>query len=172
MDRDVPFVTSRNIENDTMCQFGTCPYGRIHAHPVPAFGRLWWISTTAQVFRPPLKTRHPAMKGLFFARIDWLNTEDTARLGLDRGLVDKHDGDVVFYPIHTMAVRTLQGFRILTIFEGLLALRTNQHVEKVFRKHDSSIVRRNGRTHPRVRRVHPGKPSSRRRRISAVLPAV
>lgn len=57
---------------------------------------------------------------------------DEVGLGLDRGLVDEHDGDVVFYPIHAMAVGALQSFRILTIFERMFALRTNEHIEKVF----------------------------------------
>lgn len=50
-------------------------------------------------------------------------------LRLHRRLVDKHDGDVVFHPIHAMAVGALQGFGMLTIFEGLFALGTNQHIE-------------------------------------------
>jgi hypothetical protein len=104
-----------------MCQFGTCPDGRIRTS-LHAFGRMWWISTTAAELRsagPPGTAVPTCMK----------RQRREPGLRLRRRLVDEHDGNVVFHPIHAMAVRALQGFGILTIFEGSFALRTNQHIE-------------------------------------------
>ena len=62
-------------------------------------------------------------------------------LGLDRRLINQHDGDVVFYRIDPVALGTFQAFRVLAVFKRLLASRTNEHFQKVFGNHDVCIVR-------------------------------
>jgi hypothetical protein len=108
---EVPFVTCRNLENDTMCQFGTCTAGQIPDSACPDLGRLGG-------FAPP-----------------------AAELGLDRSFVDEHDGNVVLYSIDAVTVGALQGFGRLPVFQRLLAGGTNEDVEEIFGEHDSSIVR-------------------------------
>jgi len=58
-----------------------------------------------------------------------------ARLRLDRGLVDQHDWNVVFDGVHAMALRALQAFGILAIFERLFIGWANQHFQKIFGDH-------------------------------------
>ena len=65
----------------------------------------------------------------------------TAALRLDRGLVDQHDGDVVFDRIDAVTLGTLQAFGVLAILERLLAGRTNQNFQQIFGDHDLCIVR-------------------------------
>jgi hypothetical protein len=61
-------------------------------------------------------------------------------LGFYRGLVDEHDGNVVFDWVNAVAICTFQGFRILAVFERFLAGRTNQNFQQFFAKH-GEIVR-------------------------------
>lgn len=64
-----------------------------------------------------------------------------ARLRLDRGLIDQHDGDIVLHRIDPVALRTFQAFRVLAVIERLLAGWTNQHFQEVFGNHDFGILR-------------------------------
>ena len=50
-------------------------------------------------------------------------------LKLDDCLIDQHDRDVVLYRVDAVTLRALQAFRLLAVFEPLLALRTNQNIE-------------------------------------------
>ena len=68
-----------------------------------------------------------------------------AKLGLDRGLIDQHDGDVVLHRINPVTLCTFESFGILAVLERLLASRTNQHFQEVFGNHDWAIVRQCGR---------------------------
>ena len=52
-----------------------------------------------------------------------------ASLGLDRGLIDKHDWNVVFDEVDPVAVGALQVLRVLAIFQSLLARRANQQLQ-------------------------------------------
>jgi hypothetical protein len=63
------------------------------------------------------------------------------RSGLDRRLIDQHDGNVVFDGIDPVTLGTLQTLRVLTVFERLFAGRTNQNFQKVFGNHNWGIVR-------------------------------
>jgi hypothetical protein len=54
----------------------------------------------------------------------------------DRGLVHQHDGDVVFYRIHPVALRTLQALRAVAVLEGLLARGTDQNFQQLLGNHD------------------------------------
>jgi hypothetical protein len=69
---DIPFVTSRNIENDTMCHFGTCPDGRIGALAARIWPHVvdfdhWAAAGVSALGNQPCKGCFPA--------IDWLNAE-------------------------------------------------------------------------------------------------
>jgi len=46
---------------------------------------------------------------------------------LDRGLVDQHDRNIIFYRVHPVTFYALQAFRILPVLEGLLARWANQN---------------------------------------------
>jgi len=60
-------------------------------------------------------------------------------LRFDRGFVDQHDGNVVFYRVDAAALRALQALRILPIFKGHFAGWTNQDFEKILRDHDAIV---------------------------------
>ena len=47
-------------------------------------------------------------------------------LRLDRGLIDQHDGNVVFHRIDAAALRAFQALGILAVLESLLARWANQ----------------------------------------------
>jgi hypothetical protein len=98
-------VTSRNLEDDTMCQFGTCTAGLTLDSACPDLGSL-------------VDLHHR-----------------TPELGLDRGFVDEHDGNVVLHWIHAVAVGALQAFRILAVFQCLLAGGANEDFKEIFGKH-------------------------------------
>jgi hypothetical protein len=92
-----------DFDHSPCCAGSAGPFDSLRSGQAHGDGFLRWI------FRPGSKAGPRGESGL----------------GLDRSLVNEHDGNVVFYPIHAMAVRAFQGFRILTIIEGLFALRTN-----------------------------------------------
>ena len=57
-------------------------------------------------------------------------------LGLDRGLIHQHDGDIVLYRVDAMALRALQALGILPVLQRLLARRANQNFQQVLSNHD------------------------------------
>jgi hypothetical protein len=68
----------------------------------------------------------------------------SAGLRFDLRFVHEHDGDVVFHGINAMASSALQTLRILSVFEGLLVVGTDQNFEEIFGDHDASILRQRG----------------------------
>jgi hypothetical protein len=66
----------------------------------------------------------------------------SAALGFDGRFVNQHDGDVVLDSINPATLCALQAFRILAMFERLLAGGANQDFEQVFGEHTGNIVRR------------------------------
>ena len=52
-----------------------------------------------------------------------------SRLRLDYRLIHQHDRDVVSDGVDPVALDALQAFRILTIFERVLARRTDQNIQ-------------------------------------------
>ena len=59
----------------------------------------------------------------------FLESRSPENLGLDHGLIDQHDGDVVLDRINPVALRTLQTLRVLTVRERLLAGRAHQNFQ-------------------------------------------
>ena len=62
-------------------------------------------------------------------------SQRTARLGLDRSLIDQHDWNVIFDWVHAIAFCALQALWILAIFERLLVGWANQHFQKILGNH-------------------------------------
>jgi hypothetical protein len=58
------------------------------------------------------------------------------RLGLENSLVHQHDGDIVFHRVYAMTSGAFQRFRVLAIFQFLLASRADEHFKKVFSQHE------------------------------------
>jgi hypothetical protein len=67
--------------------------------------------------------------------------KSTILLRLNRGLIDQHDGNVVFHRIDAVALLALQALRVLPVFERLLTGWTNQNFQELFGKHNFDIVR-------------------------------
>jgi hypothetical protein len=67
----------------------------------------------------------------------------SVQLGFDGGFVDQHDGNVVLDSIYAVTLRALQGFRVLTVFERLLAGGTHEDFKEIFGEHTRNIVRQN-----------------------------
>lgn len=63
------------------------------------------------------------------------------RLRLDGCFIDEHDGDVIFDDVDPVTLGALQGFRVLAVFESLLAGWADQHFQKFFGNHDFRILR-------------------------------
>jgi hypothetical protein len=61
-------------------------------------------------------------------------------LRLDYRFVYQHDGNVVFDAVDAVALAAFQAFGVLAMVEGLLAFRTDQHLEEVGGEH-GEIVR-------------------------------
>ena len=70
--------------------------------------------------------------------------------GFDGRFIDQHDRNIVFYRVDSVALGALQGFRILAVFERLLARRTDQDFQKFFGNHDLGIVRHGSQRRPSV----------------------
>lgn len=75
--------------------------------------------------------------------------KNTARLvageesgGFDGGLVDQHDGDVIFDPVDAVAAGALQGFGILAVLESLLAGGADQNIQQIFGDHGENCTRK------------------------------
>jgi hypothetical protein len=64
-------------------------------------------------------------------------------LGLNGRFVDKHNRNVILHRVNAVALGTLQAFRILAVFEGLLVGGANQNFEKILSDHAWGIVRQN-----------------------------
>ena len=56
-------------------------------------------------------------------------------LRFDSSFIDQHDRYVVFYRVHPVALRALQAFWLLAVFERLLTGRTHQNFEEIFSNH-------------------------------------
>jgi len=73
---------------------------------------------------------------------------------LDRGLIDQHDGNVVFHGINPVAFQTFQTFGILPVLQCFFARWTYENFQKILGNHSLSIVR-----HP------PGESASLKRKL-------
>jgi hypothetical protein len=68
-----------------------------------------------------------------------MRPRDPQTLRFDRRLIHQHDRDIIFNRVNPVALRTLQTFRILAVFERPLARRTHQNFEQFFGNHDGEL---------------------------------
>jgi hypothetical protein len=66
---------------------------------------------------------------------DGLRLGQAQSRGFDGGLVNEHDGNVVFDRVYAVALRTLQAFGVLAVLERLLTGGTDQNVQQIFGNH-------------------------------------
>jgi hypothetical protein len=63
-------------------------------------------------------------------------------LRFDRRLIHQHDRNIVFHRIDPTTLRTFKSFRVLPIFERLLAGRTNEDLQQFLGNHDLALYDR------------------------------